>query len=281
MKNDSDPNRKKFKAVLITPPAHGKLVFRPNGYFRYKPEANFNGVDSFTYRTTNGSLNSNIAVVTLNVLARNDRPVAKSDLYSVEMNMDLSIEAPGILINDYDVDNDPLTIQLRRKPYHGALTLNPDGSFLYTPKRNYVGADSFTYLIKDGTAASLTMAVKIKVIRPTYTFSGFFAPLSSPQTFNLVAAGSNIPVRFQLEGDRGLVISPNNSPSSVAIRCSNTAPVAVVGETTTDPAGLTYNSAHDQYTYIWATNPNWAGACRKLIYKLNNGSTHTALFKFE
>src|SRR5262249_7211767 len=66
----------------------------------------------------------------------------------------LSIALPGVLSNDTDVDNPSLTAMLVAGVGHGTLTLNTDGSFLYTPAANYNGPDSFTYKANDGTLQS-------------------------------------------------------------------------------------------------------------------------------
>ena len=55
-----------------------------------------------------------------------------------------------MLANDTDMDGDALTAVLVSGPAHGTLTLNPDGSFTYTPAANYNGADTFTYKANDG-----------------------------------------------------------------------------------------------------------------------------------
>jgi len=64
----------------------------------------------------------------------NRAPVAVDDPgYRVERGDTLSVPAPGVLGNDTDPNSDPLTTQLVTGPQQGALTLDPDGGFEYTP----------------------------------------------------------------------------------------------------------------------------------------------------
>src|SRR5206468_12630714 len=57
----------------------------------------------------------------------------------------------------------PVTAVLVTGPSHGTLTLNPDGSFVYTPDPNYNGTDSFTYKANDGTTNSPVATVTLTV----------------------------------------------------------------------------------------------------------------------
>ena len=72
--------------------------------------------------------------------------------------------AGGVLANDTDVDGDfLLTAQLVAGPAHGSLTLNRDGTFVYTPDANFNGTDSFTYRATDGLAQSDVATVTLTV----------------------------------------------------------------------------------------------------------------------
>ena len=73
------------------------------------------------------------------------------DAYAVNEDSSLSVPAPGVLGNDSDPNGQPLTAQLVSGPAHGTLTLNPNGSFTYTPAANYYGPDEFWYRASDGT----------------------------------------------------------------------------------------------------------------------------------
>ena len=66
-----------------------------------------------------------------------------------------------MLTNDTDADGNPLTAVRVTGPAHGTLTLNPNGSFTYTPTSSFVGSDSFTYTANDGTTNGNTATVTI------------------------------------------------------------------------------------------------------------------------
>ncbi|MDL1916138.1 tandem-95 repeat protein, partial [Anaerolineae bacterium CFX4] len=80
--NDTDAEADPLTTVLVVGPTNGTLTLSSDGGFTYTPNANFNGSDSFTYRTSDGTLLSNIVTVTLNVGAVNDAPVAVDDAYA-------------------------------------------------------------------------------------------------------------------------------------------------------------------------------------------------------
>ena len=72
-----------------------------------------------------------------------------------------------VLANDRDAEDDPLTAAPTSLPANGTLTLNPSGSFTYTPNLNFVGEDSFTYEARDDSGLRSSEAtVTITVVAP-------------------------------------------------------------------------------------------------------------------
>ena len=87
-----------------------------------------------------------------------------ADSYTTAEDTALTITASGVLGNDsLGGDGGTLAVTSHTSPSHGALTLNTDGSFTYTPSSNYNGADSFTYTIQDGNGDSSTATVSLNV----------------------------------------------------------------------------------------------------------------------
>ncbi|HUR17304.1 MAG TPA: Ig-like domain-containing protein, partial [Acidimicrobiales bacterium] len=79
----------------------------------------------------------------------------------------LSVAAPGVLANDTNTeDNDPLVAGQASDPAGGTVSLNPDGSFTYTPDAGFSGADTFTYTASDGRDYSARATVSITVEPP-------------------------------------------------------------------------------------------------------------------
>ncbi len=161
--NDSDPNGNPLTASLVTGPTNGTLTLNADGSFAYTPNANFNGTDTFTYLANDGTGNSNPATVTITVNPVNDLPTATNDAYVTDEDTVLTIPATGVLVNDTDPENNPLTASLVTGPANGILTLNLDGSFVYTPNADFFGTDTFTYLANDGTGNSNSATVTINV----------------------------------------------------------------------------------------------------------------------
>ena len=127
-----------------------------------------------------------------------------------------------------------------------------------------------------GNTASCSFTVTV-----LYDFTGFFSPVGNPPTLNVVNAGRAVPVKFSLSGNKGLNIFAAGYPVSGSIACDLSAPPNDVTETVTaGSSSLSYDATSDQYVYVWATDSAWAGTCRQLQVKLNDGSVHVANFKF-
>jgi len=96
----------------------------------------------------------------------NHPPVAAADSYNGTQDTPLTINAPGVLANDTDADNDPLAAILVAPPAHGSVVLSANGGFSYTPAAGYSGGDSFTYKANDGKDDSAPATVTLTTAAP-------------------------------------------------------------------------------------------------------------------
>lgn len=175
--NDSDPENAPLTAELGEGPQHGALQLNPDGSFTYLPDANYSGIDQFTYRVSDGELASPLATVTITVLPSTPaQPLAVNDDYDAAAGQTLTVAAAGVLANDSPAgasansaasSGGALTAVLVAEPLHGTLTFGADGSFSYIPQSDYQGIDGFTYRAAAGGVLSDVASVTIHVSAPS------------------------------------------------------------------------------------------------------------------
>lgn len=225
--NDTDVDSNSLTAAVASNPSNGTLTLNSDGSFTYTPNGNFFGTDTFTYTASDGTVSSDPVLVSINVTAVNDPPVAADNSYSVNEGVTLNVNAEtGILSGDSDVDGDTLTAVLASQPSNGLLTLNGDGSFTYTPNVNFFGSDSFTYRASDSQSQSELRTVTITVVAqpdpPTAVNDNFSAPNNgTQQTFDVLANDSSAPDAAQTltivgvaQGSAGGTVAINGSTIS-------------------------------------------------------------------
>ncbi|PLP59418.1 hypothetical protein CYK37_08820 [Mesorhizobium loti] len=239
---DSDPDGDPLSVSLVTGPANGALVLNSDGTFTYNPGANFNGVDSFVYRVSDGNGGFDTATVTITVAPVNDAPVAGDDSFAIDEDGTIDI---AVLGNDSDIDGDPLTVtEINGQSIviggavavtGGTVTLNADGTLRFTANPDFNGAPSFTYTVSDGTAsAQATVRGTVGAVND--------APVNTlPPTFNgtedqpLTLTGLSVSdadagggtTQVTLAVDAGVLTA--NSGAGVAVTGSGSASITLSG----------------------------------------------------
>jgi len=132
-------------------PAHGSVVIHDDGGFEYSPDPTFEGLDEFDYELHDSS-DVIVATGTVFVVITGPDCVAVDDSYTVVMDNELEVLAPGVLANDVvclglteNVLIDDLGLLA---PTHGTLSSDHHGGFQYIPDPGYVGADTFEYRLQ-------------------------------------------------------------------------------------------------------------------------------------
>lgn len=135
---------------------------------KYKPDANWNGIDSFTYWIEDSEEKWSSATVTVTVTPDNDAPIDGDD--TVTLDEDDSIDIPVTQNDDIDettnADVEDVTVVPGSvsTPSHGTAVLNEDlKTVTYTPTADYFGPDSFTYTAKDIDEETTVFTVSITV----------------------------------------------------------------------------------------------------------------------
>ena len=159
--NDVDEDGDNLSAILISGTTNGTVNLNANGSFTYTPNAGFGGTDTFRYRASDGTSQSQTVTVLITI---DTAPTGVSDNYDTVEDAVLVVSAlQGVLKNDTDSENDPLTAVPAGNPANGNVILNSNGSFTYTPNENFNGIDTFTYWANDGDQDSNLTTVSIDV----------------------------------------------------------------------------------------------------------------------
>ncbi|HVL70185.1 MAG TPA: Ig-like domain-containing protein [Vicinamibacterales bacterium] len=83
--NDTDADGDALTATLVSGVSNGTLVFNADGSFVYTPAADWFGTDSFTYQLNDGTVDGNVATVTITVNSVNDAPICDSAAPSISL----------------------------------------------------------------------------------------------------------------------------------------------------------------------------------------------------
>ena len=110
--------------------------------------------ESFTVATIDGTPSK----VTITIDGTNDAPVVTPDSKTTPEDQPIS----GALTAT-DPDGDPLTFVLKDGPANGTVSVQPDGTYTYTPNHDYNGPDSFTVTVSDGKGGSVVTTVSLTV----------------------------------------------------------------------------------------------------------------------
>ena len=158
----SDPDGDPLGFRITKAPALGTATITDaaNGIFTYVPGPGVSGDDSFSFKTNDGTFDSNEAVVAIAIRKINSAPTATGQTVALLEDGNTS----GTL-SAGDADHDPLTFSLVGLPAHGTATLvnTSTGSFTYSPAANYSGSDSFTFKATDGKVDSGLATVSVSV----------------------------------------------------------------------------------------------------------------------
>jgi Ca2+-binding RTX toxin-like protein len=168
---DSDGDNLTILA-LTTTPLGTFAVDNGTGAFVFTPNANASGSGSVDVTLTDG-----IATITraleITIAPAEDAPVVNPDAYTLARARVVSIDVfSGVSTNDFDPDDERLTVTLLTGPAQGALVLGVDGSFTYTANDNFVGETSFTYRATDAGGLTADATVTLTLVERAETLTG-------------------------------------------------------------------------------------------------------------
>ena len=159
--NDVDGDTLVFSIVSNGLKGTAVITNPVTGAYTYTPDPGEVGADSFSFRVSDGLVNSNIAIVSVNIASVNTAPVAND----ASMNVDINAVAFGVL-SASDADGDALTYSIVTNGGQGVavITNAATGDFAYTSNAAVSGSDSFTFKVNDGQLDSIAATVSIQLV---------------------------------------------------------------------------------------------------------------------
>ncbi len=185
--NDVDGDPLTF--TKATDPAHGTVLVNPDGTYTYTPNQNYHGPDQFTITISDGHGGTTTVTVNITVTSVNNAPTGTGDTKTTPEDTPVSGSVTGT-----DVDGDPLTFTKATDPAHGSVTVNPDGTYTYTPAADYNGPDQFTIDISDGHGSAISVTVNITVtpVNDAPTGAGDTQTTNENTSVNGMLTGSDV-----------------------------------------------------------------------------------------
>ncbi|USE01951.1 VCBS domain-containing protein [Vibrio sp. SCSIO 43133] len=133
---------------------------------------------TFTVESIDGTAQQTITVT---VHGTNDTPVVTSAVSLSQGTEDtpVTLNAADLLANASDVDDHSQLSVHNLSVDHGQVVDNLDGTFSFTPEKNYHGQVQFTYDVKDehGASVSTSATMNLAAVNDAATFTGDSASL--------------------------------------------------------------------------------------------------------
>ncbi len=141
-----------------------------------------------------------------------------------------------------------------------------------------IGETTVTCTGRDGSNTT-TETFTVTVMIPPWAFEGFFSPVDNPPAVNNANAGSAVPIRFDLDGDRGLDVFRPGYPATRPVDCTTGEALGPFEPTSAPGSSGLQQQTNGQYHYVMQTDALWTG-CRELELGLMDQSEHRATFSF-
>ena len=244
--NDADLDGDRLRVRSVSPAEHGTAEVAADGTnVSYTPDANYHGLDRFTYVVADPDGLADTATVEVTVTPVNDAPEAADDQATTPEDQAIEIH---VLDNDTDLDGDRLRVQSVSPARHGAVEVAADGANIsYTPDANYHGPDHFTYVVADpdGLADTATVEVTVTPVNDGPAAVGAIPNQMLDEggdgvTLELTPFFSDIdgdPLTFSAETSDAEVVTAAATGTTLALTPTAYGN-AVVTVTATDPGGL-------------------------------------------
>ena len=186
--NDSDIEGDALRVTDAISINGGSVEINEDNTLTYTPPADFNGEDTIEYTVTDAGGASTVGGVLVAVSPVDDQPIART----LPLSTGEGVVMVGDLNDGVESGDAPNTfaLTLGAEPQHGEVTINDDGTFVYTPDADFSGIERFGYTVTDEDGDRAASVVIVTVVA-----DGFQANLASDLANDVpVAADDNYTV---------------------------------------------------------------------------------------
>jgi VCBS repeat-containing protein len=159
--NDVDSTQLTFSLVSLPEKGSLTLTDPQKGICVYRPSENVVGSDTFSFKVSDGQLDSTIANVTISIKGENDPPVISAQTITVDEDTQYTFTLSVV-----DPENDPMFFNMVSSGQLGDATIiDPiEGHVIYTPKANVSGTDAFEFSVTDNQAEAQSAMVSVTIM---------------------------------------------------------------------------------------------------------------------
>ncbi|MBC7343966.1 MAG: cadherin-like domain-containing protein, partial [Clostridia bacterium] len=175
-----------------------------------------------------------------------DPVVAEDESYTTNEDTPLTVTAPGVLRNDSYPDGFGSLVVVSR-PANGTLTLNPDGSFTYTPNPKWYGTDSFVYKLcdADGDCDEAVVTIVVNIVND---------PVNAEDVNTRTCVNEGVLVELLASDEDILADGFKDHPISFALLAGPSH-----GTVSADWTSVVYRTGQAVLSVLYTPDPNFVG----------------------
>ncbi len=264
--SDGDGDTLTVNVVPVIDVSHGILVLSADGTFTYTPDANFHGIDSFTYEIDDGNGGVAQATATITVTGVTDLTTDSENEIVDEDNPLASTVTTG----DSTTSGGALSYSLVSGPSHGTFSsaINPvTGAYTYQPNADYVGSDSFQYLVTDSASGESAVETVSITVNPVVDLTSMDDALIV--AYDTLTAGdvSLNDTTTSSGGDVNLTFTKLTDPTNGVLVFNSD------GTYTYDPTDIGVLGGVDSFTYLVTDPASGESATQTVNLTINSANT--------
>ena len=140
-------------------PGTGTIKINADGSYTFTPAIHYKGTVPTVIYTVSDGIGTATGNLFITVTPADNSIVVTANPVTTQINLPVNGAVTAT-----DADGDVMTFTKGSNPAHGTVVVNSDGTYTYTPDKDYGGDDSFTVTVSNGKGGTVTVTVLVTVI---------------------------------------------------------------------------------------------------------------------